>query len=241
MPLLNRRMTPALIAFAALATITAACTQVEPPRTADLYEVFTGPRHDHWCDEGDEARLLENGADLMGPHFSISFLCHFTETGQSELLPDIPLLAEGTELLLNQIAHAHTYSSEVGPGPVNTWIEAGPERIDLAEPPMHGGHLAVVVPTGEDAVLWIEDEGRAQGLDLRTGEQIDPVAAYYNGLGLWTERTDAFRYVDLQFSSENDTWTMDCASNLAEITRSVWSDDFGWTPEGSALITIEFW
>ncbi|WP_460497288.1 hypothetical protein, partial [Glycomyces tarimensis] len=145
MPHSHTSIARTVLPLAAIALAVTACARIEPLETTGLHEVFTGPRQDHWCGEGDDARLLEDGADLMGPHFSVSFTCHFAEPEFPEFVIDgsgepsrIPELIGGAELLINQIGFEFTQGFEVRPSPVRSWIETGGERIDLASMPPQG-------------------------------------------------------------------------------------------------------
>lgn len=92
----------------------------------------------------------------------------------------------------------------------------------------------------ERAVLWIDDAGRAQGLDLRSGEQVDPVVSYYNDIGLWTHKAEGFEYEGVGFRGERGVWRLTCIRSGAELKRSVWTEKNGWAPEGSVWLTVRF-
>ena len=246
MPPSHRTITSTLAPLVALALSATACAEIEPLETTGVYELVSQSTGQTSCEPGDEARLLEAGADLVGPHFAISFLCHFSGSSvpdevveAAEELADLPTLVTGAELLINQIAFAPTYEPEATGGSVTAWIEAGDQLIDLNALPLSGSIFAVNVPAGEDAVLWVEDEGRAQGLDFRTGAQIDAAAAYYNGIGLGTVETDGFAYEEISVLNRSDAYRLTCSSGWGEVTRNVWSPDHGWAEDGTVFVTVD--
>ncbi|WP_026923738.1 hypothetical protein [Glycomyces arizonensis] len=251
MPLQRKFISPFLLILTLLAVGSAAGSRAVPPATVDAYEVWTGSVQDPWCGTDDAAYLLDEDADLRGPHFSLSLLCGYVESRIPEFAFEetstARQLADDTELLLVQIAHAADYLPETERFPavhatsVRAWVEIGRKRIALDAPPTKGGYLAVIVPEGEKSALWIEDAERAQGLDLRNGEQLDPVSAYYEEPGLWTEKLPDYDYDDVRFRNGGATWDLSCDSIGANVTRAVWLEDQGWAPEGKAFLVAEFW
>lgn len=245
----NNTMKP-LITLAALALTTAGCSSLPFMERTEAYEFITGAGDTAWCVDGDAAWLLTNDADLSGPHFGLSILCHFDGTEMPEQaaehapdLADLPKLAGDTEILVNQIALGPDHSAEFQDDPalVTAWVESGDERFDLDSVPEPGGFIALTVPAGETAVLWIEDEGRAQGLDLRTGEQVEPVAAYYNTLATDAVfQGDSFVTDETTVLNADKAWDLTCTSDFLEGDRSIWREDLGWADEGSVFLQVTF-
>ncbi|MFC3495478.1 hypothetical protein [Glycomyces rhizosphaerae] len=214
------------------------------------YELATGIDRRLWCEPGDDASVIDEPADLRGAHFSISLACLFKDASMTpEQLAAIPELAqmpqagEGVEFLIAQVALQADFLAEHGTDPtwVESWIEVDGERIDLETTPEPGQYLVLSAPVGAAATLWVEDDGRAQGLDLRTGEPLDRVEAYYTDPGFWTESDGDFETLDAYFVSDGRSWTVGCHSNRVEFTRSMWLEDYGWAPEGSVFLQVEFW
>ncbi|WP_091042607.1 hypothetical protein [Glycomyces sambucus] len=202
---------------------------------------------DPWCASSDDAWLIDDGADLKGPHFALSILCHYQGAeipedvaARADALADLPKAANGVEFLVNQIAHSPIYKAEFEDGETAAWIQVGDERTDLDALPAPGSFLAVAAPEGEDAVLWVEDDGRAQGLDLRTGERHDPVAAYYNGVAAESASLSGFNYVDFEVTDGTDSWFLTCPTPWAGATRNAWLDGRGWAEEGQVFMTVAF-
>ncbi|MCH7229876.1 hypothetical protein L0U85_03235 [Glycomyces sp. L485] len=246
MPLSCKSLTT-LAPLAAVMLSATACAEIEPLETTGVYEIFTGSSENPWCGREDEAWLGDAGADLMGAHFAVTMLCQFAVdevpehmAEQTERLADLPLLVDGAELLINQLALTPTHQPEDGGGPLEVWVEAGDRRIDLKALPPRGGFVAVSVRAGEDAVLWVEDDGRAQGLDFRTGEQVDPVLAYYNEVELGAFELDGYEYEDVLMRSSESIWHTTCTSPWGEVTRGVWNEDRGWATEGTVFIVVAF-
>ncbi|GAA2277334.1 hypothetical protein GCM10009853_034410 [Glycomyces scopariae] len=206
----------------------------------EAYELFTGQDTESWCIGDYDA--LTVGADLRGPHFAFSYLCRFAEdetpAAVHAAFAGTPALAEGTELLAVQSSLEPVYLPEVGAEAVDVWIEVGPERIDLAGLPVAFGYLAVAVPAGEDAVLWVEDDGRAQGLSLRTGDRVEPVASYYNGLASEAVDTARYEFADVQVRNSSRGGTALCGG-YASATRQTWHPELGWAAEGTSFLTVE--
>ncbi|WP_205323684.1 hypothetical protein [Glycomyces sp. YM15] len=149
----------------------------------------------------------------------------------------------GVEFLIAQVALQADYLPEYKSDPawVTAWIEVDGERIDLGAPPSAGRYLVLSAPIGAEARLWVEDDGLAQGLDLRTGAPLDRLEPYYSEPGFWTESEGEFNTLDAYFVSGGRSWTLTCHSNRVEFTRSMWLEDYGWAPEGSVFLQVEFW
>ncbi|HEX2143269.1 MAG TPA: hypothetical protein VHG10_02055 [Glycomyces sp.] len=237
---------PRILVFAAMPIIAAAALttagSAEPGSFAltGPYELFSGADEGSWCLNHPDSR--SDGADLRGPHFALSFRCQFI---QSEIpwtmhaeFETLPKLADDTEMLAVQFALSPKYQPEAEAGPVDIWIEAGTERFDLHGLPGSGDFAAVTVPNGDDAILWVEDEGRAQGLSLRTGERIDPVASYYDGIPAEADDWQIFRYEKVLVRHSHDAYRLTCAGP-AEVTRHTWLPDQGWAAEGRVFIAVK--
>ncbi|THV28961.1 hypothetical protein [Glycomyces paridis] len=219
------------------------------PAPTEPYELVLGGGADPWCDDGDASNVSAAPADLRGPHFTLSISCLFRDAAvpRAQADTDIRLAvlgpaAPGTEFLFAQFASQadHLPDGKTDPAFVTAWIQAGAERVDLAEAPALGGHLVVSVPTDEAAVLWVEDAGRAQGLDLRTGEQVEPVGAYYGDIGFWTDEVEGFEYEDVVFYGDTSSWSVGCRWNFVDLTRTAWTEESGWAPEGSVYLVVAF-
>jgi hypothetical protein len=197
---------------------------------------------------GDDAWFLDQRADLRGPHFALSIQCHYQgaeipeslKQGAADALVDLPEAEGGVELLVNQVAVSPIYEPEFAAGEVVSWIQVGDERLDLEALPAVGEFVAVAAPEDEDAVLWVEDDGRAQGLDLRSGERAEPVPGYYNGLAVEAARLDGFYYEDFEVSDGSDSYFLTCPTPWANATRNAWLDGRGWAPEGQVFLTVSF-
>ncbi|MCD0443318.1 hypothetical protein LO763_06720 [Glycomyces sp. A-F 0318] len=217
-------------------------------RTAP-YELLTDVEPDPWCDDGEDAYVLDTAADLRGPHFSLSLRCLFqddaiprdlaaSDPGLEHVVP----VEDGAEFLIAQVARQADYTSEHGTDADRTtaWIQAGGERFDLAGVPAAGRYLVLSVPVGEDAVLWVEDTGRAQGLDLRTGEQVDPVGAYYSDLLLGTIEIDGYDTGKVEVYNSRGSGHVRCPQDSVWAHRFVWREDLGWAEPGTVFLELRF-
>jgi len=240
--------TKPLITLTALALTATGCSSIPFLDRTEAHELVTGATDTTWCAAGDDAWLLDGGADLAGPHFGLSILCHFEgaevpeeAAGHATELAELPKPAADTEILINQIALGpnHTAEFEDDPSQVTAWIESGDERLDLDAIPAPGDFLALTVPSGDDAVLWIEDDGRAQGLNLRSGAPVEPVAAYYNGLSTDVVQGDSFT-AEATVLNDAKAWDLTCHSDFLEGDRSVWREDLGWAAEGTVFLQVTF-
>jgi hypothetical protein len=238
-----------LVTLATLALTATGCSSIPFLDRTEAHELITGATDTTWCAQGDASWLLGFAADLTGPHFGLSIICHFEGTEMPEEaadhvteLADLPGLADDTEILINQIALGPNYSAEIAedPSKVTAWIESGDERFDLDTIPEPGSFIALTVPADATAVLWIEDEDRAQGLDLRTGEQVEPVEAYYNGLGTDLFQGDGFVAEEVTVLNDEKAWDLTCGSDFLEGDRSVWREDQGWAPEESVFLEVKY-
>lgn len=245
-----RMLTLIVLPLLAAASLTAAGS-VDPDsflRTAP-YELITDVSRDAWCEEGDEASALAEAADLRGAHFSFSLDCLFKAPKVPEdlaasipVLEHVPPAQDGTEFLFAQVALPAKYNAEYtyAPSVLASWIEVGgDERIDLATAPAVQNFYVLSVPLDEPAVLWVDDSGRTQGIDLRTGEQVDPVAAYYNGLGLRTVDLGGFDTEKVNIFNGSASGWIRCETKFAKASRFVWRDDVGWAADGTVFLEVK--
>ncbi|MEU5155910.1 hypothetical protein [Glycomyces sp. NPDC021274] len=245
---------PRILALAALPLLAAASLTAAGSADADSflrtepYELIVGSGGDPWCEEGGAAGDLAAPADLRGAHFSFSLDCLFSAPKvPADLAASIPALEhvppaqDGSEFLFVQLALSSEYSPEhtTEPSLLASWIEVGEERISLAAAPRSSDHYVVSAPRDARAVLWVSDADRAQGIDLRTGAQVEPVAAYYNGLALRSYNLGGFEDDDpFRIVNERRSGTATCSTEYAEGTRALWLEDRGWAPEGTVFIEV---
>lgn len=240
------------IAVALTAAVAAAAVASVGPgafvRTAP-YTLVNAIDHEPWCAAGDDDFVEDGPADLRGPHFALTVGCLFRSAAIPEYheslnprLRDMPLPEPGSEFLFAQIANRPDFHPgyEEDPYPVAAWIQVGEERLLLGEAPDGGDVLVLTAPVEETAVLWVEDEGRAQGLDLRTGEAVDPVGALYTGPEFTLRTVSGYEYEDVEFWGGRGGWSMSCSSGYTEMRRAAWIDDYGWAAEGSVLVQVQF-
>jgi hypothetical protein len=247
--------TPRFTTFAVLSLLAAAVLTVAGSVPADSfartgpYELITGSDGNPWCGEDDDASVADDPADLRGAHFAFSLSCLFeTPAIPRDLavaapeLRHVPPAKDGVEFVIFQVAPHSDYPPEYATEPerLTSWIQVGGERIELSSAPNEWNYFVLSAPVGEPVVLWVDDADRAQGLDLRSGDQVDPVTSYYNDIGLWTQKTEGFEYEEVRFRNGRRTWKMTCTRSIAEITRAVWTEENGWAPEGSVWLTVRF-
>lgn len=224
----------------------------------EAYELVTGDGASALCTNGDDLWFFDQDAAIVGPHFSLALLCHHAGAAIPEALAaaeglgELPEAAGDVEWLVNQFALAPELVAESQVDPddpaaleseavgLAAWIEAGEERIELDAVPAPGAHLAVAVPEGEDAVLWVEEDGRAQGLSLRSGERVDPVAAYYDGRTLGPVMGDEFGYEEVAVANGDNAWRLTCGSSFVESDRSAWRPEEGWAEPGTVFLDVRF-
>jgi hypothetical protein len=158
-------------------------------------------------------------------------------------LEHVPPARSGTEFLLVQVALQADYlpEYETATAFLDSWIQVGPERIALRSVPASWVYFVLSAPVDQPAVLWVEDDGRAQGLDLRTGEQVEPLAPYYQKIGFWVLEGEELKYEKVRFGTQRRWWNMTCTSGGADVTRSLWRPDRGWAPEGTVFLAVDFW
>lgn len=216
----------------------------------DLYELVLGADPDRWCGPGDDAYVGDEPADLIGAHFALSLSCLFREqsvpehlAGEVPELEHLPAAEDGAEFLIVRIAHQAKYWPELEDSLYGTrsWIMVGERRIDVGEVPAAGKFLVLCVPIGAEAVLWVEDSGRAQGLDLRTGSRVDPIAGYYDGPIFRSFPGEEFTYEKVRFGTSRYWWDMSCTTDSSYVRRTMWTEELGWAPEGTAFLSVRFW
>ncbi|MEV3935978.1 hypothetical protein AB0K52_08395 [Glycomyces sp. NPDC049804] len=215
-------------------------------RTAP-YELIVGKGGGEWCVEGDAASTLAEPADLRGPHFSFSLACLFKAPAiPDSLAASLPALArvppaeDGVEFLFTQVALPAEYDSEhkKDPAALTSWIQVGERRVDLLTAPGIENHYVLSVPVDEPAVLWVEDSGRAQGVDLRSGAQVEPVTAYYNGLALRWFELDGYDTGEVDFRNSRRAGWIRCRTGYAEANRAVWTEERGWAESGTVFLEV---
>lgn len=210
--------------------------------------LVTGADPEPWCDDAAPDDLAD--AVLRGAHFSFGLSCRFEraaipepQAALSEDLAHMPPAEPGVAFLFAQFASRAAYPPDLryDAARLTSWIEVGSERLDLDSAPEADDFLILSAPDEAPVVLWVEDAGRAQGLDLRTGERVEPVAAYYEDLEFWTVTVDGYDYVDLLYrNGPGGGWLMCCSYSWAELTRSAWTESLGWAPEGEVFLTVRF-
>lgn len=245
MPLKLKNPIRAALPLAFLALTASACAYIPFTEKTDAYELFTGHSTDLWCANGDDSWVMEDRADLAGPHFGLSVLCRFELrevpkdiAASAENLADLPVIAAGVELIVTQMAITPAIEAEYAPGHVSSWITVGEEKIELDSLPGGGDYLAVTAPQAEDAVLWVEDQGRAQGLDLRTGERIEPLAPMYDDIATYSEPLPGYVIDKFDIASATSKTWLRCHYEWAIAELSTWNPDLGWAPDGSVHMTV---
>ncbi|THV28960.1 hypothetical protein [Glycomyces paridis] len=242
-----RRLATVLAALAVLAaTGLGAAGSVGPGaflRTAPL-TLLTGEEREPWC---DEAEL--DGADLRGAHFSLSLRCSFERRAVppanarlTAAFPDLPPAEPGSALLFVQFATRPALLPDVRTDAdhLAAWIAVGDNRIDLDGVPGPGEYLVLAVPETGAVVLWVEDAGRAQGLDLRSGERIDPIEVYYGGPEFATVTVEGYEYEDQVYRKDlvSDWWILSNSHGVVDLTRTAWSETLGWAEDGSVYLRV---
>lgn len=243
-----RILTLAALPLLVAASLTAAA-DADPDsflRTAP-YELITGSSRDAWCEEGDAASTLAEPADLRGAHFSFSLACLFEApkvpqnlAASLDPLTHVPPAQDGSEFIFAQVDLPAEYNSEYtgDPSVLASWIEIGEERFNLKAEPRVNHYFVVSAPRDEPVVLWVADSGRAQGIDLRTGGQVDPVTAYYNGLALRSFDFGGYDTEEVDVLNERRSGWIRCRTESAEATRAVWLEDRGWAEEGTVFLEV---
>jgi len=228
----------------ALALSASACGWVPFAESTESYEFYNGNDADPWCAEGEDAYVLSEDSIIEGPHFSAGIQCRYTgEQLPHEVAERAPTIADlaraedGSEFLANHLTTNPGVDIFDAIGwPVRSWVQVGDREFELPAPPQQGDWIVVTAPTDVPAVLWVEDDGRAQGLDLRTGERVDPVFAYYNDLAQSSDLFDGFLY-ESYFANE-PTDGLSCQYDGGNAWRSPWSEGLGWAAEGTVYLSV---
>jgi len=242
---------PSLLALPLLAaaSLTAAgSAETDSFLRTEPHELIAGNAGDPWCEEGDAASTLAEPADLRGAHFAFSLECLFKAPKVPEdlaasipVLEQVPAAQNGAEFLFVQVALSGEYSPEytTEPSELTSWIESGKERIPIVAAPRSNDFYVVSVPRGDRAVLWVSDSHRHQGIDLRTGEQVDPVTAYYNGLALRSFDFGGYDTEEVDLRNGRYSGWIRCKTEYAEATtRAVWHQQQGWADEGMVFLEV---
>ncbi|MEU5870491.1 hypothetical protein AB0A73_02910 [Glycomyces sp. NPDC047369] len=208
------------------------------------FEFFHGSGSPLWCADGDDAWVGDEGMHLLGPHFAVTVQCRFSGeelpaavAAWSSGLTEMPKAENGSEFVVNQVA-AEPYEPEFGYAPTSAWVAVGDREFELAQVPQLGDWVVLSAPVDQDAVLWVEDDGRAQGVDMRTGERVDPVFAYYNGLKADAELA-AYAYEGIEIADGAGTGWVSCGASGAVAHRRIWREGPGWAAEGHVYLVVE--
>lgn len=237
----------ALPLFAAASLTTAGSVGPDAFLRTEPYELVTGVDRDAWCDHGDDASVLYDPADLRGAHFALSLTCMYEVPAIppeiAALIADLehtPPASEGAEFLIAQASKRAAFQPEHSSldHHLEAWIQVGDERVALDSAPIDGSYLVLSVPVDEQAVLWVADDGRAQGLDLRTGAQVDRIEAYYDQISLSTVDLPGFDTENIDVYNSRVSGHVGCLTTFGEASRAVWRDDLGWAAEGTVFIEV---
>jgi hypothetical protein len=142
-----------------------------PAKPADFVSL-DAPTSGDWK---DTTVFSPGPAKLIGPHFGLRFAL----VGVSPVEEQHRYrAAAGHEFLivLTDGAAAPNYKTVTDEGVVLDVLVDGKPR-SLPALPLRG--LVISVPKGHDATLRVSDDGRAQSLNLRTGERIDEIPGFY--------------------------------------------------------------
>ncbi len=237
------------IIFAPLVTLllaSSACGFVPIPgmERTESYEFFFGGDSDAWCQSGDESWTGDEGIHVLGPHFSTTVECRFVSeelpsevAARSSALADMPKAEDGSEFVINQVSRDQM-QTQYGYAPTRAWVTIGDREFELDEAPEAGDWVVLTAPADEAAVLWVEDDGRAQGVDMRTGERVDPVFAFYNGVATTTDGFPGYKYDKVEFDHGSEYTWLACESDGGGAWRNVWDEELGWASEGHVFLTV---
>ncbi|MEV3935977.1 hypothetical protein AB0K52_08390 [Glycomyces sp. NPDC049804] len=239
----HNRILPLAALLPALA-LTTACGYLPIGEATAPYEMYHGSTPEPWCAEGEDGYVLSMDSILQGPHFSTGIQCRYSGeqfprevAEQLPSLADLPRAEDGSEFLANNLTSSPDADIFDAVGwPVRSWVQIGDQEFDLDAPPQRGDWIVVTAPTDADAVLWVEDDGRAQGLDLRTGERVEPVAAYYTGLADTSDILGGFKY-EMYFADDPEDG-LSCEYNGGDAWRTPWFEGLGWAPEGTVYLSV---
>ncbi|GAA2277343.1 hypothetical protein GCM10009853_034420 [Glycomyces scopariae] len=237
------------IIFAPLALLlltSSACGYVPIPgvERTESHDFSFGGDSDPWCENGDEFWTGDEGVHILGPHFTVTVECRFVSeelpaqvAARSSALADKPKAADGSEFVINQVS-LERMDAHYGYAPTAAWVTIGDQRFDMDEAPQHGDWVVLTAPVDEEAVLWVEDDGRAQGVDMRTGERIDPVFGFYNNVSSTTDLFSGYRYDEVEFDHGDEYTWLACEYDGGSAWRNPWDEELGWASEGHVFLTV---
>jgi hypothetical protein len=200
-------------------------------------------------------------ADLRGPHFAIDI--DWIATGsmiKQKFTPSVSELtarraADGQELLLVAVTGEQTngqFTLGDRKAPIAELVVGSRKKLLTRLPlppndddivpqlPTDGVLLVASVPHDGKVELVVTDEGKAQSVDLRTGERSESIDGYYGS----TAQPLAFdTAVPLTFAEGGGTQLQVTDHALAEFTDKVavlapWTPDQGWAPDEHAWLVI---
>ncbi|MFB9659828.1 hypothetical protein ACFQS3_08675 [Glycomyces mayteni] len=244
MPLKTHKLIFAPLAILLLTS--SACGYVPIPdvleRTAP-HEFFFGADSGAWCEKGDDY-WTDEARHILGPHFTVDVACRFVGeelpaqvAARSSALADLPKAEDGSEFVVNQVSTT-PMEAQYGYAPTRAWVTIGDYEFELREAPDPGDWVVLTAPADEQAVLWVEDTGRAQGVDMRTGERVDPVFAFYNGVSSTTDLFSGYRYEEVYFDRGADYTWLACEYDGGSAWRNPWDEELGWAEDGTVFLTV---
>lgn len=248
MPRQHKSILRSLVILGALALSASACGYLPIGESTESYEFYSGNDPDPWCAEDESAYVLSEDSIIEGPHFSTGVQCRYTGeqlphevAWRTPSIADLPRAEDGSEFIANHLTTSPDMDLfDVMGWAVRAWVQVGDQEFELGAPPLQGDWIVVTAPTDVAAVLWVEDDGRSQGLDLRTGERVDPVFAYYTGLAESSDLFSGFKYESYFANEPSDG--LSCQYDGGNAWRSPWSEELGWAPDGSVYLTVfTFW
>jgi hypothetical protein len=241
------------IIFAPLTTLllaSSACGYESVPwlEHTEAFEFYFGSDSDPWCEDGGDDWTGDEGIHILGPHFSTTVECRFVSdtlpsevAARSSALADMPSAEDGSEFVVNQVS-LDPMEAEYGYAPTRAWVTIGDREFSMDEAPAPGDWVVLTAPADEPVVLWVEDTGRAQGVDMRTGERVEPVFAFYNGIASTSDGFPGYRYDEVYFDRGSEYTWLACEYDGGGAWRNVWDEELGWAPDGSVFLTVAtFW
>lgn len=231
--------------LAALALSGTACGYAPIVDTTEPYEFFNGEDRSAWCVADEEAWTVGQEAVISGPHFAVGIQCRFLGeelphevAEQAPGIADLTRASEGSEFVISQFSLENTPTDP--DGLTRAWVEVGDREFELGAVPKSGDWVALTAPVDESAVLWVEDDGRAQGLDLRSGSRVDPVASLYDGLESRADGPLGELSYEVDIEGGSSSYQLSCDSSHGLASRDSWLEDLGWAPDGQVFLTIDF-
>lgn len=246
MPRNHNRILRSLVPLIALALSGTACGYIPIGEKTESYEIYHDNDAEPWCAEGESGYVLKQDSILQGPHFSVGIQCRYTgETLPHEVaerastIALLPRAEKGSEFIANHLTtDPESDVLDIAGWEVRSWVQIGDREFDLDAPPQRGDWIVVTAPTDVPAVLWVEDDGRAQGLDLRTGERIEPVFSYYTNLAAYSDLFSGFSYEEVHIDNGDEWSWLSCQYDGGNAWRSPWTEELGWAPEGSVYLGV---